>query len=153
MSNPQNRTNSGQKDRTPVRDSENTFPIDRSKVTKWIKEGLNNESIEWAKDFAIDALGGNFTTTQFRNIYSEIKKIESKGIFDAESKNRFLLLRPKVAYAVAKEKDRNKPDAAKKFEEFFEACYSGVDMAQPNTFQNFCYLIEAVLAFHKTVEK
>lgn len=86
------------------------------------------------------------TNSQIRNIYGEIKRIQmsidKNGWEDV--KPSFLMLKPKVAYAAG----RNKNLGIVTFKEFFNLAVKSVN--DKNEFLNFCNLVEAVLAYHKS---
>ncbi len=84
--------------------------------------------------------------SQIRNVYGEIKRIQFKGIESDEGKTSFLLLKPKVAYA----EGRNRTKGLTLFKLIFDEMWSEVNKS-PNkkTYDNFCALLEAILAYHK----
>lgn len=82
------------------------------------------------------------TNSKIRSIYGEIKRIQM-GKFEIE-KASFFLLRPKVAYAFGRD-EKNK--GLKLFKLIFERVYLLVK--DQKTYNNFCNLIEAILAYHK----
>ena len=115
------------------------------------KEGLNHT--DFAKKFG-EYLGTNqLTTSQIRNIYSEVMRITiaNRGIDSAYQE--FLLLKPKVAYAVNRIKEPAK-GAANEFQRFFDAIYDAVNSVpleeRSIALNRFKNLFEAVLAYHKT---
>lgn len=82
------------------------------------------------------------SNSKIRSIYGEIKRIQM-GSFEKE-KPSFYLLKPKVAYSVARD-DKN--EGLKLFQKIFDKCYDLV--VDQHTFLNFCNLFEAILAYHK----
>ncbi len=87
------------------------------------------------------------TTSQIRNIYGEIKRIELGGY--KNNKTSFLLLKPKMQYNAA----RNKCIGIKLFNEVFDKCYDAVVSTDENNkeiaFKNMCQAMEAIVAFHR----
>ena len=83
------------------------------------------------------------TNSKIRSIYGEIKRIQM-GDFGKE-KVSFYLLKPKVAYALGRD-PRN--EGLILFKKIFDHCFSFV--TDSKTFINFCNLLEAVLAYHKS---
>ena len=83
-------------------------------------------------------LARDLKTSQIRKIYSAVKKIEQSG-FD---QNQLILLKPKLAYASA----RNKP-----VERLRDTLTEAIDQVGNDTqkFQNFVSFFEAILAYHK----
>lgn len=122
---------------------------------EWIKTGLDKDAIKFCEKHAEQLSKEKVTTTQLRNVFSEIKRIKARNLKSSESnkkqdfneKQSFLLLLPKVAYATARD---SKLDHFKK-EIFIKAWDSVFDNDNPQVkrFLNFCDLIEGVLAFHK----
>lgn len=84
----------------------------------------------------------NLSNSKIRSIYGEVKRIQM-GSFEKE-KSSFYLLKPKVAYAVARD---SKNQGLKLFQLIFDKCYEYVTDQQ--TFLNFSNLFEAILAYHK----
>lgn len=117
---------------------------------KWIKEGIDQEGIDFAETLGKDLAAMRLTSSQFRNIYSEIKRIQSAM---QKEKTAFLLLRPKVAYA----KGRDGGKGMELFEKVFSKAHKWVGTQEEETFRkeftNFADLMEAILAFHKANEK
>jgi len=112
----------------------------------WIKEKIDQESIDFAEEFGEYLAKSKFTTSQFRNVYGEIKRIQLKGY--EENKTEFLLLKPKLAYASSR---ANTP-GAKAFEAVISKAHNQVltdSDGELKRFENFCDLVEAILAYHK----
>lgn len=110
-------------------------------IQKWIKNGVDADTIAFAEEAGKYMAYNKLTTSQIRNIYGEIKRIQIGG-FDKE-KTSFFLLKPKVAYAVS----RQNCDGLKFFQKFFNGAYVAVTDKQ--SFEHFCELMEAMLAYHK----
>lgn len=85
------------------------------------------------------------TTSQIRNFFGEVRRIQLKG-YD-ENKSSFLLLRPKLAYAKARVIQKNKTSRITKFFEIFDTAHPKVTTKE--SFQNYVDFLEAVLAYHK----
>jgi len=83
-----------------------------------------------------------FTNSKIRSIYGEIKRIQMSE-FEKE-KSAFILLKPKVAYALGRDANN---EGLKLFKEIFDL--SSADVTNQKSFQNFCNFIEAILAYHK----
>ena len=87
------------------------------------------------------AMPNQLTNSQIRNVYGEIKRIQMNGF--EQSKASFYLLSPKVAYTYG----RNKNDGLELFKKIFDEAVKHV--GDDRTYQNFCALMEAILAYHK----
>jgi CRISPR type III-A-associated protein Csm2 len=117
---------------------------------KWLSK-IDDDTIEWAMSF-----GGNLakqvnrqrdselTTNQLRKFFGEIKRQQIKGYKHEE----FILLNPKLAYAVAK---KGKRDA--KINDFYFV-FSRImnEVKDEIKFKNFIKIFESVVAYHKASE-
>lgn len=110
--------------------------------SSWITNEAKKELVEYAKERGEYMAKNNLTNTKIRNIYGEIKRIQMSG-FEKE-KPSFYLLKPKVAYALGRDKYN-------KGLELFKVIFDKVSdlVTDTKTYQNFCNLMEAVLAYHK----
>ena len=107
----------------------------------WIKKGFTKETVKYAEDFGKFLKNNELTTSQIRNTYGELKRIQMKG-FDNETTS-FYLLKPKMAYSVA----RNGKSGQKMLGEVFNKAYDNVEKAEH--YKNLMDFMEAVLAYHK----
>ncbi len=116
-------------------------------IEKWIKNGINKDTITYADGMGKKLKGDGLTTSQIRNVFGEMRKIQMNG-FEKEKAN-FLLLRPKLAYA-AKRQNAKGMDA---FYDLFCKAYEAVDsddmINAPRQFDQLLQVMEAVLAYHK----
>lgn len=108
----------------------------------WIKIGATPRIVTYAEEAGKFMANNNLTNSKIRSIYGEIKRIQM-GEFEKE-KSSFYLLKPKVAYALGRDKDN---EGLKLFKLVFDRCFS--DVEDQKTYHNFCNLIEAILAYHK----
>ena len=121
--------------------------------SKWISEGIDSECIDFARSFGSFLKKNNFSNSQFRNFYGELKRIQLKGI--SSSNNSFFLLEPKLAYGAARETEARKKDSAKEFFRIISEALHVVISNDENkvvAFQNFCDFAESILAFHKAYD-
>jgi len=83
----------------------------------------------------------DLTTSQIRNIFGDVKKMEMKGFREKE----FLLLKPKLAYAASR------PGAKKGTRELKNVLTMAVNAVgdDEKKFENFCNFFEAILAYHR----
>ncbi len=116
----------------------NQHPFD----TNWIKEGADANLPDFAEALGKYMAENGLTKSKIRSIYGEIKRIQM-GKFEQENAS-FFLLRPKVAYALGRD-DKNR--GLQLFKLIFDKVYPLVH--DQKTYQNFCNLIEAILAYHK----
>jgi CRISPR-associated protein Csm2 len=138
---------------------------------EWISKGLHTDakSTEWAKGFAYhlavrnetnDKISSqrpgkiqyraNLSTSQLRKFFGEMKRIQAQE-FDNEGrwKAEFQMLKPKLAYAVGRERS-----ADPKIVDFYHELSSGIDAVETKEqFHTFVQLVEAIVAYHKYFEK
>lgn len=110
---------------------------------EWIKNGANEEMVSFAEKCGRDLASGNLTNSKIRSIYGEIKRIQGAKDFE-KTKSSFYLLKPKVAYAQGREPLNM---GLKLFKEIFDGAFSLVN--DNKTYENFCNLMEAILAYHR----
>jgi len=108
----------------------------------WITNEADTKLVDFAEKMGVYMAKYGLTNSKIRNIYGEIKRIQM-GEYEKE-KASFYLLRPKVAYALGRD-DKNK--GLQLFKIIFDACSK--DVSNQKTYQNFCNLLEAILAYHR----
>jgi len=87
---------------------------------------------------------GKLTTNQLRRFFGEVKRQEMQGY----NETQFILLKPKLAYAVGRDK------GASKIDEFYQLMSPLIDaVTDQKSFKNFIQLFEAVVAYHKATEE
>lgn len=83
------------------------------------------------------------TTNQLRKFFGEVKRQQMNGY----SKTDFVLLKPKLAYAVGRTKGKSK------IEDFYEVMCIAIDtVKEEKHFKNFIKIFEAIVAYHKAAE-
>lgn len=113
----------------------------------WIRTGIKGEAILYAEKLGQILVDERFTTSQIRNFYGELKRIQLKGIKEDKQKSAFHLLHPKLAYAA-----KRAGNGAHIFKTEILKTHKEVEIDSQDSearFQNFCDLCEAILAFHK----
>lgn len=132
-----------------TRDSANNFFANLRFKPEWISIGADEEMVKFAEDVGKYMAPLNkydkqaLTKSQIRNVFGEIKRINLKGFDTTEGKSSFMLLKPKVAYA----EGRNKTMGLSLFKIIFDVSWKYV--VDKKSYQNFCNLIESILAYHK----
>lgn len=118
---------------------------------EWIQNGLNTEAIQFA-DRLGQHLKDTLSTSQIRNVFGEVRRIQQKGYtnsFDSE----VLLLKPKLAYAKARAQGKN--NGATTLEQVLSPAIDAIFESNPESnqkfqrFENFANFFEAILAYHK----
>ena len=92
------------------------------------------------------------TTSQLRKFFGEVKRQQTIGYQESS----FILLKPKLAYAVGRVKDGRK---YYKIEDLYNVLSNAIDIVvSPETkdkekaFHNFIAFFEAIVAYHKSEE-
>lgn len=126
----------------------NEIKFVREFESKWITESLDNNAIKYANDLGQYLKGNGFSTSQIRNVFGEVKRIQLNGF--EENYSSFLLLQPKLAYAAIRS---DKGIGARTFKDEINKAIRAVvgenSEKSVKRFNNFCQLFEAILAYHK----
>ena len=109
----------------------------------WISEKVDRDMIVFTEKAGQMMKSKNLSTSQIRNVYGEIKRIQVAGY--EKEKTSFYLLKPKMAYALGRD-DKNL--GLKLFKKIFDKCFDYVK--DEKTYKNSCNLIEALIAYHKS---
>lgn len=130
----------------------------KNNIRKWITSGIDSDAIDFCDWFGNQIAKGELTTSQIRIFYGEMQRIkmrvkdEDQSLKDSE-KTAFLMLRPRLAYAVKRHKNKG----IEEFYKFFKIVYDCITKCDSeiklNMFENFMFLFEGILAFHKYYEK
>lgn len=113
---------------------------------EWIVTGATSKMVDFAQEAGKYMAENYLTSSKIRSIYGEVKRIQMKEF--ENDKPAFYLLKPKIAYAVGR--DKKSLDKAKGiilFQLIFNKCFPHV--TDNKTYKNFCILMEAILAYHK----
>jgi CRISPR-associated protein Csm2 len=116
-----------------------------------IRETITASTVEYAKEFG-SYLGrdtnrpdgkvdtAKLTTNQLRKFFGEVKRQQMNGYNETD----FVLLKPKLAYAVGRTKGRSK------ITDFYEVMSVAIDQVNSEReFENFIKVFEAIVAYHK----
>ncbi|WP_281644366.1 type III-A CRISPR-associated protein Csm2 [Bacteroides zoogleoformans] len=109
---------------------------------RWITEGATPELVAYAEEAGKFMAAKKLTSSKFRSIYGEIKRIQM-GEFEKE-KPSFYLLKPKMAYALGRDAGN---EGLKLFKLVFDRASN--EVSDKKSYLNFCNFIEAILAYHK----
>jgi len=145
----QDYSQNGGKKECEDRISVNDFFSNLQFKAEWVSIGADEEMVNFAEKAGKYMAPTNkqdkqaLTKSQIRNVFGEIKRINLKGFDTIEGKSSFMLLKPKVAYA----EGRNRSMGLSLFKKIFDSSWKYV--SDQKTYQNFCNLIEAILAYHK----
>jgi CRISPR-associated protein Csm2 len=112
-----------------------------------LKDEVAKQMVQYADNLAQE-IHKDVSTSQIRNIYGTVKKLEMQNKFDNKAYRQLLLLKPKLAYARGRA-DSKKRACFEKLENALGVAIDAVDVNQPETFKRFCNFFEAILAYHK----
>lgn len=110
---------------------------------KAVESGIDNVFIQAAKRFGED-ISRRVSTSQIRNIFGTVKKMEMGGRLDLPE---LLLLKPRIAYA-AKRTNGLAP-LADELTSAIDAVEQGAAEQREDRFRRFCQGFEAILAYHR----
>lgn len=124
-----------------------------------IQEKVTDVTVQFAKRFG-DYLAEKeenaepLTTSQLRKFFGEVKRQQMMGYDNTE----FVMLKPKLAYAVGRAKQNGRRNKAQKIEDFYFVLADAIDKVEsctdkPMAFKNFITAFEAIVAYHKAAEK
>lgn len=134
---------------------------------EWAKTGLTVEAVHFAEYFGRFLVGpkivedkknpgkqmvifvGGMSTSQIRNFFGEVRKLQMKGF--AANTGDFAMLRPRLAFAkVRAGKDSFNADTRiKDFESVMLQFMDSIEPSNNDQFQNFVDFLEATVAYHK----
>jgi CRISPR-associated protein Csm2 len=126
--------------------------------TEWISDRIDERTVTFADSFGkhlCDITPDNrigrmaMTTTQIRNVFGEVKRIEARMKANDYDKERsaFLLLRPKMAYAEARVLSKSGKSNISDFRKIMDKAH--IEVKSHDSFKNFVDFFEAILAYHK----
>lgn len=121
-----------------------------------VKHSITKETVKWAEEFghylATDDSSQDglrpMTTSQLRRFFGEVKRQQVNGYNQSD----FVLLKPKLAYAVGRDKKKEKDGMRNttKIGDFYDVMSQGMSLVtNKEEFDRFVKVFEAVVAFHK----
>lgn len=124
-----------------------------------IQEKVTAVTVQFAKRFGDylaerDNQGDPLTTSQLRKFFGEVKRQQMTGYDETE----FVMLKPKLAYAVGRARQSGKRGNHQKIEDFYFVLADAIDKVENSedkqkAFKNFITAFEAIVAYHKSAEK
>lgn len=128
----------------------------------WIKTGADKAMVKFAEEFAKHLANSqnesnveSLTTSQLRKFFGAIKQLQQQSYNESD----FVMLNPKLAYAVGRAKQSNK-NKILRIGDFKEVISSAIDEVckceekmKPTAFRNFIKFFEAIVAYHKVYGK
>ena len=124
-----------------------------------IQERITDSTVKFAERFGKylaekEDTAEPLTTSQLRKFFGEVKRQQMMGYNDTE----FVMLKPKLAYAVGRVKQNGRKGRTYKIEDFYLVMADAIDKVQSSpdklrAFKNFITAFEAIVAYHKASEK
>ena len=120
-----------------------------------VRQGITQEFIAWANAYWAgrdnDRKRKTITTSQIRNVFGSVKRMEMSTDGDVDLPG-LLLLQPRLRYAAARAESR--PGDFAEFVTHIEDAINAVAEAkdkneQRDRFRRFCQGFEAILAYHR----
>jgi CRISPR-associated protein Csm2 len=130
--------------------------IPQEEIQKKITATTVDFAEEFGKYLALPEEGTSpLTTTQLRKFFGEVKRQQMMNGYD---ETEFVMLKPKLAYAVGRAKQNGKKGIYPKIEDFYKVMADAIDKVVASTnkdiaFRNFITAFEAIVAYHKAAEK
>ncbi len=114
-------------------------------------DSIGNELVNFAQQTAQTLVKNNLTRSQIRNIFAEVRKIETlwEGTQKSEALRRLNMLKPKLYYQTARTESVNV------LKDVLCAAIDEINNAPDDTernkrFHRFVDLFEAILAYHRS---
>lgn len=123
-----------------------------------IQEKVTTVTVQFAERFgkylAEEDQTEPLTTSQLRKFFGDVKRQQMIGYDDTE----FVMLKPKLAYAVGRAKQNGRKGKYQKIEDFYLVMADAIDKVEtssdkPKAFKNFITAFEAIVAYHKAEER
>lgn len=112
----------------------------------WIKSGIDDEAIKYAKQKGRDLKNKDLTTSQIRNVFGEMRRIQMRGV--KKEMRSLLLIKPKLAYNARRHRNKGVEELSSVFEQAYNALDLNGEKIQ-DQYNNLMDLFEAILAYHK----
>jgi len=120
--------------------------------SEWITKKITREAVDFADKFGLFLRKKYLSSSQLRTIFGEIKRLQMKLNTEEDNINelhtKFVLLKPKLAYAAG----RLRNEGLNEFKAIFDLAHDAVgelDENFPKRYKNFVDFIEAILAYHR----
>ena len=107
--------------------------------------------VDYARGIADKLVRNNLKTNQIRNIFTEVRQIESIYSMDkkTEALRRLTMLKPKLAYQ--SKRHREVSDLEKELVGAIDEVVKAPEGKRDEIFQRFVDFFEAILAYHKAL--
>lgn len=102
--------------------------------------------VHWADKLGHHLKESDVKTSQIRNAYGTMKKLEMAGWQGGKTQREILLLKPRLAYAAGRQSG-NAKNGLQKLKEALDPSIEAV--SDSASFKRFCQFFEAIIAYHK----
>lgn len=127
----------------------------RVEVQGWITQGLDEPAVVFTEKFGeyLADRGRGLSTSQIRNVFGEVRRIQMKGENNPSFNTEVLLLKPKLSYAKSRANGKNQRERIEALAEVLtfgiEGIFLNSDSKKFIYFENFAAFFEAILAYHR----
>ncbi len=122
------------------------------KMPGWITKGITKDTVTYAEKLGQYLKKQKYSSSQIRNIFGEIKRLEMQG-WSKTTETSLLLFKPKLAYGAARQSMKDSKEAASNLTEILKTGIDSIIDSEENNketaLKNFSQIFEAVLAYHK----
>lgn len=137
---------------------------------EWFHEKVTDETIEYAENFAKHLVEEEkipktnifivlpLTASQLRKFFGAVKSIQMDISENGYNESEFVMLKPKLAYAVGRVRQKNAKCRECRIEDFAEVITTAMNIVKNSknkvlAFKNFISFFEAIVAYHKRYGK
>lgn len=122
--------------------------IEPAKIQSFITQDANAKAmVEFAETLGKHLQEKKVTTSQIRNAYGNMKKLEMAGWQGNRTQREILLLKPRLAYAAGRQQDRVAKEGLENLRQVMDSAINAVN--EEESFKRFCQFFEAIIAYHK----
>lgn len=123
-------------------------PIEPAKIQSFITQDANAKAmIAFAEELGKHLKEKKVTTSQIRNAYGNMKKLEMAGWQGNRTQREVLLLKPRLGYAAGRQQDRDSREGLQSLKDTMNNAIDAV--TNEDSFKRFCQFFEAIIAYHK----
>jgi len=125
-----------------------SFQLNEEKIKKILSGDMKTLN-DYANELGNYLAYKKVSFSQLRSILDEVQNVQKIPTKSYDVK-RLLLLRPKLAYIVGKQKQRNTREAMMILQKVLD---NFIENTSESNFLNFRYFVEAVVAYHRYHER
>lgn len=131
------------------RDREPAAPLPKPETVKSFiaRDDTAADMVREAESLGLRLQQNHVTTSQIRNAYGSMKKMEMAGWEGSKTLRQLLLMKPRLAYAASRQK--GVADLKTVLSHAIDAVAEAPEAERPDRFGRFCQFFEAILAYHK----